>query len=228
MTDKIGQIVRDITTLEVNTVLKHEMTARKMPKPRYALYEIANTYASYMQHMPPQFRRKEVATEIYSNKKTFDNLIAAAKAGIEVNPSEDASEKVRDDYQAQHIMLKRIKCNCEEILNIVGQVADSNDAFFKEDKPNLALLKAFDFKPEHILRIRKIWDLGTGNVVMQTCVQIDGDVFTRLQPQFASSNEKNVALMKIHKEGVEISIGLWKDLMVTISTFITKGLAKLF
>ena len=53
--------------------------------------------------------------------------------------------------------------------------------------------------------IRKVWELGTEVIAMQTIVQVDGDVITRLNPTYM--NEKRYPnLQTYHNEGVNIAL----------------------
>ena len=47
--ESLKQTARDLTTLEINTIVKHSMTARKMPPPGHAILDIAATYADKLQ-----------------------------------------------------------------------------------------------------------------------------------------------------------------------------------
>lgn len=67
-------------------------------------------------------------------------------------------------------------------------------------------LKAYE-----ITRLRKAWDLGTEQIVMQTTLTLDGDVTTRMQKQFADA--PNQFVMDMHSTGINTSLNYWGDLM---------------
>lgn len=72
-------------------------------------------------------------------------------------------------------------------------------------QPDLSL-KAYE-----ITRLRKAWDIGTEQIVMQTTLTLDGDVTTRLQKQFADT--PNQFVMDMHSSGINTSLSYWGDLM---------------
>jgi hypothetical protein len=66
-------------------------------------------------------------------------------------------------------------------------------------------------------RIQKIWEIGLEEIVMQTVVQIDGDVTTRVVPRYASSDHH--FLYQIHRDSVSVSMRYWKDLVKVLAAF---------
>jgi hypothetical protein len=59
--------------------------------------------------------------------------------------------------------------------------------------------------------LRKAWELGTAVVAMQTVIQIDGDVISRLNPLML--DEDFAQLNDYHRAGVNISLQHWSDLV---------------
>ncbi len=74
------------------------------------------------------------------------------------------------------------------------------------------------FKTNELSIIRKAWELGTQEIAMQTVIQLDGDVVTRIQPEFMRGINKD--LFDIHNQGVATSIKYWKTLVSLIQDFI--------
>ena len=74
--------------------------------------------------------------------------------------------------------------------------------------------------------IRKAWELGTDEVVIQTTVQIDGDVVTRIYSDYTERDL--VELMKLHEMSVNTSIRSWKNLLDTVNAFFTGVLGVIF
>lgn len=69
------------------------------------------------------------------------------------------------------------------------------------------------------LVIKKAYDLGSEEIVMQTIIAIDGDVTNRVMKDFA--NNPNQAVMSIHNKGVQDSVGFWKSLVEIVSSWFT-------
>ena len=71
--------------------------------------------------------------------------------------------------------------------------------------------------PDQLALLRKIWEVGTTEIAMQTVVQLDGDVVTRILRKYA--DEDYTILHKLHDEGVSTAIGFWKDLVGLVKDF---------
>ncbi|MDJ0666708.1 MAG: hypothetical protein QNJ61_05510 [Desulfobacterales bacterium] len=75
-----------------------------------------------------------------------------------------------------------------------------------------------NLSPSQILRLRKAWDLGTEEIVMQTIIDIEGDVTTRIMRSFAQSPEQTV--LNIHNQAVLTSTNMWKSLVKTVADMV--------
>jgi hypothetical protein len=60
------------------------------------------------------------------------------------------------------------------------------------------------------LALKKVWDIGTEEILMQTIVEIDGDITTRIQERF--SQDPNQQVLDLHANAVQTSIGFWGQL----------------
>ena len=58
--------------------------------------------------------------------------------------------------------------------------------------------------------VRKIWEVATETIAMQTVILIDGDVFNRVQSGWETDAEQ--ALHALHRQVVEASTGQWTSL----------------
>jgi hypothetical protein len=63
-----------------------------------------------------------------------------------------------------------------------------------------------------LVMVRKIWEVGTEVIAMQTTIQVDGDVITRLNPNYldVKNYEK---LSDYHKDGVKMALAYWGSLV---------------
>jgi hypothetical protein len=64
-------------------------------------------------------------------------------------------------------------------------------------------------EPRQMAILRKIWEVGLEDIAMQTIIQLDGDIVTRIHPRYITDPE----LQRIHHEGVQTSQTLWKQLI---------------
>ena len=80
--------------------------------------------------------------------------------------------------------------------------------------------------PLHLTRIRKAWDIGTDVIVMQTVVQLDGDMTFRTWPNLAS--EKKSALLDAHERVTNVGVQHWQSLFQLVFNLLYKGIGKVF
>lgn len=81
-----------------------------------------------------------------------------------------------------------------------------------------------EFTSNELLQIRKIWEIGTDVIVMQTVVQLDGDVVTRIRPDHLTEQDKY--LQQLHEYSVKLSVDFWKQLIEILSDFFEKIITK--
>lgn len=101
-------------------------------------------------------------------------------------------------------------------------------AWFTERADRLDLAAAVQVSASHITQIRKIWDTGTETVVMQTLVQMDGDIITRVHPRYADAAAAR--LHQLHNEATRTAIETWKDMALLVASLVGstfQGLADL-
>ncbi len=210
----ISRITEDITSLEINTILKPNMTARKMPLILHALLDIADIYHSTLGELAPA---QPLPSALYANRATFDALRDAAAAALEALEGSDALP------QREQILLLRIKRNCDQIKGMLDRVQGrtgidlDHQPVDRERVESSDALKAIAISTDDRVLVRKIWDMGVEEVAIQTVVQLDGDVLTRVRPDFASDAWRT--LHEIHRTGLDLSVQHWSRLMETIRAF---------
>ena len=72
-------------------------------------------------------------------------------------------------------------------------------------------------RTDQLALLRKIWEIGLDEIAMQTVVQLDGDVVTRILGKYAQ--EDFAILHKLHHQGVSTALGFWKDLVGLVKDF---------
>lgn len=86
-----------------------------------------------------------------------------------------------------------------------------------------------DLTPEHITMVRKIWEIGMEQVLLQTSVQIDGDITSVIARDFVKMpSETQHMIMKVHEDSISSSTRIWKMLFETIGKLAGKGFNKIF
>ena len=70
-------------------------------------------------------------------------------------------------------------------------------------------------------RLRKIWELGTDQIIAQTTVHVDGDTVTRFQRDVEES--KRSYYFDIHNQSVQTAVSQWKTLFDAFSALVGGG-----
>jgi hypothetical protein len=256
MTGVAQQIFDDLLTLEVNTIVKVGVTARKMPEAPHALLDIVGDYDTWICQLARRieptwvaFRTTRPATD-FVDANPQDWLVEAGQmvAGVEAGSTYSGDEKVTaktfddlrerarklaDQYKllvsnnvepddGSSIVLKRIYRNADQIKAILeGRRAagkPTNEAMRQAGEQGFSRHTAAEvdlpLTSDEILIIRKAWEIGTETVLMQTVIQLDGDIITRMQRDRAVMANAN--LHEIHRSGVDEAMKHWGFLVDTL------------
>jgi len=186
--DRFGDIVRGLISLEVNTIIKNGMSATRMGAPDAALSEIAARYATWLQS-------NGCVCDVVPDPVTpryLDTLAAKAEQVKATHLDSADSEEVA-------IMATRIARSARHLSTLFDKLTKT------------------DPEPSELVQLRKIWELGTERVVMQTVLWIDGDATQRIHPAYA--DQAHQQLLAIHSASVTMSLNYWKslgDLIVSV------------
>ena len=86
-----------------------------------------------------------------------------------------------------------------------------------------------DLTPEHITLIRKVWEIGMEQVLLQTTIQIDGDITSIISKDFIRMPHKTKNMvMNVHNDSITSSTHIWKMLFETIGKLAGKTFNKIF
>ena len=185
--ESLKQTACDLTTLEINTIVKHSMTARKMPPPGHAILDIAATYADKLQvslEIPlgtpfmeqgsqqgdvvhvVQWKQERVERDtLKCDDNTFRNLRRAAYRILEDCPDLDKRDRV---------IIERIRRNADQLRALLRNLQQrlplrfhSNDNFLGCNRQQLLNREIKlgrhpkpSIHPDEIALVRKIWDIG--------------------------------------------------------------------
>ena len=117
----------------------------------------------------------------------------------------------------QGVILKRIFRNCDQIKAILARepvAAAIGDGIGRDVTPAPVLPLSSD----EMLTLRKIWEVGTETVVMQSVAQLDGDIITRIQKGRESASSR--AVHDLHRQSLETALTHWKFLVETVVQFV--------
>jgi hypothetical protein len=167
--------------------------------------------------------------------KTSERLVGVFSEKIEKMP--DGAEKERE--RSRMILMIRIYEQSRLILDIFRQLHEEADAHLAaggtndpETYPNLLWdndyslpqiekIKDYDLTPDQMGVIRKAYEIGTQYILLQTAVQIEGDITTYVTTKFLEMPlAEQEILLKMHDTATNTSIRLWQYLFQTIGSLI--------
>jgi len=223
--EQISAIAHDLMNLEVNTIIKPNITGRKMPSPRHALIDIAKKY---------QVKMAALGLPLDSDIKlggfdSFHKIRETARGAIKGLEATAKTRELSEEGEADFIMLQRIKGMSDQIKSIFNALEKKRDKECKNDFGREDIedgLKPLRLNSDELVKIRKIWEMGVEEIAIQTVIQMDGDVITRVQPKHARA--KNNELYGFHNLGVNTCISFWKELIGIVKDFLASLLKLAF
>jgi hypothetical protein len=86
------------------------------------------------------------------------------------------------------------------------------NAYTRSDLTNDMSILPLPLNEYEVILVRKLWEVGTAVIVMQTIVQVDGDVISRLNP-IILKNVTYPKLQEYHQTGINIALDHWAGLV---------------
>lgn len=220
LTEKIHKIAEDLLNLEVNTILCDNIEGVKMPDPRHALLDIAKWYDAKLIALEA-WRFPETKHNDCGGLDAFDQL--RSRASAKITELENKWKELTEKKRADLIILYRIRDKSDQLK---GMFLTKNMDIWKKGLTRIEINSDINgdkyplpLNPNDLVLLRKIWELGTEEIAMQTVIQLDGDVITRIQRNYATPSPTNETVQKLHNEGVSKSISFWKELVGIIGDF---------
>ena len=231
---RLGRIVEDITTLEVNTIICDGMTGEQMTDPRHALFDLGSEYMEALARLDPEFKPPPamVALEpVCGGREAFRALHKGARAALA------RGDRIRGD----RAILTRVKVKSGQLVALFDRLRERvrdegiaiepavldneltrnqiNGSSDSRTKPPPLPLAADD----RIL-LRKTWELSTELIALQSVITLDGDVVSRVSRDFADDDHK--VIHRIHGEGLTIAMASWSALIQAIAQMIASVMGK--
>lgn len=262
---QLARSMRDVSRLEVNTILKPALRAVTPPNALEAIADVVGLYRRWFALYPSSrlsdgVDRAEAERLVAADGEpvgwrapddvasepgliAVDRLVAALHevqaTATDLTRTLEAIDQKADDGPAESphtpantrrrnvIMASRIERNARVLVDILTRYqaaaigADLPSRRRKTKPSGLNPIDAFEawLTTDDRLRIRKIWEIGTADIAMQSVIQIDGDVVTYVQPYYA--RDTHHAVHALHYQSVQTSITMWSTLIGTISAFVT-------
>ncbi len=225
----LRNLLDDLHKLEINTIEKTAMTAQKMPAPLLAVFEVVEGYESYFAWtLEQQTYNFTVSNETETGQSLKERLQRCyANASMRFN---DLATDETLKGQADRMICGRIGRTCEALLGMLRRAEQATQAAVKAGEtgpidPRFLNMTANDMRARdsgHVERawrlsssdralLRKMWEIGTEKVLVQTVIQVEGDVITRISP-LIHQNDRDY-LLAVHKDGIETSMKMWGELV---------------
>ena len=242
----LGEIARNLLCLEVNTIITDGITAEKMPIAGEALIRVAQDYHRFLCARAHELEDLQAAGALLpplgiddarrlaaffrwnahtGDWQTFAILRRVARACQAARHMPALRPALRPEHD---VVLDRIVSNCDQLKGILLGL-DRPEMAIDQQLIALAELNREpfpNFGPDAIVKLRKIWEIGTDAVVMQTVIQIDGDVISRIQS--GREDAETRMLNEIHRSAVEVSFKHWTFLVQLAENFVGSVLGQFF
>lgn len=235
--ESLRTVARDLFNLEINTVIKDNMTARKMPDPANAILDIAQTYATKLLEVgvplgyafaegDPDFQKpvKEWSKEPFS----YDRLVISDDTFGRLRWASVAGQRGLEILAAdERIVLVRIAGNCDQLKGLLQRLEDTltsagiageNRRDLNKRMTSSQSRSLIRLQPDELTVVRKIWEMGVEKVVMQSVIQLDGDTITRIQRRYAEQDQRHV--FEFHRMSVDLSVRFWGVMANTVAVFL--------
>jgi hypothetical protein len=242
--EKIKHTAEDVSTLEINTILKSDMVCVKMSDNNLiALYQLTKTYHlkivelgnKYKELLPASIShcgdmKIEKGHNLFRGKpkfimagdKSFRELRNCARLGIRcINKYKTGIDLPIDEMRVDEMILTRIEMQSYEINNLLKKYeikechgGDEERMFTTREFMEQKKLE-LDFRDRQV--VQKALDLGVERVVMQTRIGMDGDITTRISERFA--NNPKQFILDVHNKTTDLSVSFWKTLFNTLVKF---------
>jgi hypothetical protein len=120
--ERIEEVTQRLLDLEINTVIKPGMTARKIPKPRHALIDVAQQYANALDAITGS---ADVPREVFATFGTFDRLRNVASAALDRRRAAATAQATAPRSVAYRgvdeevVLLQRIKDSSDDVKQLL-------------------------------------------------------------------------------------------------------------
>jgi len=229
--DTVGVIVRDITSLEVNTIVVSNISGSKF-NPWQSYYNI------YAISEPNYFDSKNIVSEL---EERYVNIFLQLEREYIYTLLAKELESPSPKAQVVQGYRSRLKYIDENRLNSDGtkasQIALPSPFDQESQVENYQKIAALVTDDKFVLTLRKVSEMkaaldggdvtseNVDTIYAQTIIQLDGDIITRYHRDLFGLKESDKDLiMKVHNDGVVSGEKQWREVIDFLINFI-KGIA---
>ena len=233
----VRRVASDLLTIEVNTIIKPCMTARKMPPPPVALFDIVANYSDYLVRSAQLLPDKSTVASLdlsppaTNGRDSFSRVLENAEfLEKQFSQEEFVDSDENDKRMARVVILRRISHYCHLMGNIIKDLQTQSTAQSDFDFWNAGHAELYDhynkamdisIDPHYVALIRKSWDMGVEQVVMQTVIQLDGDMISRIQKGY--EREEFHGLQQLHLATCRMGVETWQTMTQLVIHFIEEA-----
>ena len=239
------RIAIDLLNLEINTIVKGDLTARKMPPAPMAVAEILTEYYWFLveinhvfenteveerlRNLGPETRENgsEAARDLRAAVRQLRNLIEDSGRAPPAGQS-GAGTETRRAWDKSFI-LDRINLTLCELIPILERLERQSSGVWGVTRDalyaNAEAAKRLVVPSDDVTFIRKAWEIGVEEVAIQSVIQLDGDVVTRVSPRHAGADSG--ALHTMHLSSCRMGIEMWQALANLVRELIGGALSTL-
>lgn len=234
--DFINDLANDLLRLEVNTIVKDQLLCDKPRSHRWVLHDIAEDYRELLISYTVSSVVPVIGEKQGVMRKEFKNLNSGLASFLEI---QQFAEKKRDEFkhELERVQLTENQADvlnervmlCERVIRQSQQIIDlfldlqntSTDPIESDNEfPAMRLnhLKDLNLSPSQVSIIRKAHEIGTQRVLLQTVVQVEGDITSYLTTRFLHFPEREQKMIKeVHESSIMTSIRMWQYLFQAVS-----------
>jgi hypothetical protein len=223
------KLLDDITTLEVNTIIKHGMTSA--PQPDDIEETLRQVFVDYIRGLRVinnrygfddtlKFDQSTTVKEFHDKLIRFKVSLKDDGTGNEVRLEErDFMKILRMLSFCDYIKSKSIPKKSRDNIIVKPYEKGLSDNVYELDMSDPAKYRLIMNVSDRV-KIKRMYDLGTESIVMQTRFGLDGDVVTRIEEDFSKS-PKDIVL-RIHDKHVDLTVNYWKSLVTLVKDFVSE------
>lgn len=227
----ISRLLDDLTHLEINTIIKTGMTAA--PPPDSIEEMLLVLFEEYKSRMSVILVNNDIGSDIGGDFITCKSFGDLHKMLLELRGYMDMKgiRLIEFDY----IRVLRMISFCEYILSkskdktstrdpsmliqVKTYTKDLSDSLYELDLTDITGFRLIMDTRDRV-KLKRLFDLGTENIVMQTRFGLDGDVVTRVEKNFA--NRPKQLVIDLHDKHTQLSINYWKHLVGLVQDIVSK------
>jgi hypothetical protein len=224
---------RSLLNIEVNTIVRDNMTAEPMPPLSHAILDIAGDYASELCRLGVDLEAYfitpladpstialawldnpgSVSDALTVSADTFDRLRWAAK-----NANLAQGPQAARITPAKRALLDRIVNNSDAIKEVFKRFDASMHQFIGKTRAQLVGMtiqhSSYVVQVDDLIALQKMWDIGVEEIVAQTVVHVTGDITMRVQGALGRPGSET--LFAIHRQSIDVSVACWHYLLDVI------------